>query len=106
MSKYIQSNVTPEVFFKYHCTDSNAVEFYESGLEYLTSEDEENKEEIARLENRRDKLQEMLEDAQSQVEHAQELIEKIAEALELTTAKEIKADIKRAIKLSLFKMET
>ncbi|MFA7473931.1 MAG: hypothetical protein WCY86_13570 [Spirosomataceae bacterium] len=28
MTKYINSNVTPDEFFKYHCEDENAIRFY------------------------------------------------------------------------------
>jgi len=63
MNNYIDSSVTPEEFFRYHCTDERAIGYYEQSrdeliddhaeLEIQSMEDEEViaslKEEVKRL---------------------------------------------------------
>lgn len=63
MTKYINSNVTVEEFFKYHCTDENAVRFYEE----LVEEESDYEQVIADLERR-------LELAEEQVYFARNLL--------------------------------
>ena len=89
---YILSNVTPEVFFRHHCTDENAIEFYEKSLEDLKALDFEYA-----------GYAKSLELAEEQVYFAKNLIKEIKEALNsCTTAKDLKRDIKLALSDSMF----
>lgn len=63
MTKYINSNVSAEEFFKYHCTDENAVRFYNK----IVEEDSNYERVIEDLEHR-------LELAEEQVYFAQNLL--------------------------------
>lgn len=60
---YINSNVTAEEFFKYHCTDDNAVRFYNE----IVAKESDTERVIADLERR-------LELAEEQVYFAQNLL--------------------------------
>jgi hypothetical protein len=63
MVKHINSNVSVEEFFKYHCTDENAVRFYDE----IVKEESDLKRVIADLERR-------LELAEEQIYFAQNLL--------------------------------
>ena len=64
MSAYISSNVSPEEFFTYHCTDSNAVAYMQEMMDKMAAMQKE----IAFLER-------SLELTQEQVGFAQDLVE-------------------------------
>lgn len=66
MTKYINSNVSADEFFKYHCTDENATRFYNE----LVEEESDTERVIAGLERR-------LELAEEQVYFAQNLVDGI-----------------------------
>lgn len=66
MTKYINSNVSIEEFFKYHCEDENAVRFYNE----IVAEESDTCRVIADLERR-------LELAEEQIYFAQNLLNSI-----------------------------
>lgn len=94
---YINSNVTPEQFFRDHCTDDNAKRFYEDLIEDNESFDAERKEE-----------QRQLELAEEQVYFARNLIEKINYILKTYDNKagavKLKQSISDAISDSMFEV--
>lgn len=71
MTKYINSNVKAGEFFKYHCTDENAVRFYNKFAEDESNTRQAIERVLADLERR-------LELAEEQVYFAQKLINEIA----------------------------
>lgn len=92
---YINSNVTAEDFFRYHCTDENAKRFWEK---------REDKEETAIKEL--EATEKRLELIEEQNEHAESTLEKIEELIEhfpnTGGAKELKKNITRILQDSMF----
>lgn len=70
MIKYINSNVSAEEFFKYHCTDENATRFYNR----IVEDELDTARVIANLERVVANLERRLELAEEQVYFAQNLL--------------------------------
>ena len=91
---YIKSNVTPEEFFEYYCTDENAKRFYEEALEKHTDEVESKA--IDELQKREELLEE-------QLFFARELIDDIERTLKQSVRlKEFKAQFDVLVSDSMF----
>ena len=84
---YIPSNVSANDFFKYHCTDENAVEYYDTAVKSHEATESDN----IQLRNENESVREQLYFATELITQLETMLEKAK------TLKEFKKDFLRAI---------